>query len=128
MSKILETKVAAATIAGGAGGALATFILWALGVLVWHAPSVAGSADLATAAVPAPVTGVILTLLPAGLALLAGWLAPHTTRPDLTPVVTAPASPATALGLVGEHGPELVNLPLGAAVIPNQDPPAVPDV
>ncbi len=88
MTRILETKVAASAAAGGVGGALASFLLWVLGVTVWGAPSAAGSADVATAAVPAPVAGLLLTLLPAGLALLGGYLAPHTHRPDL--VVTPP--------------------------------------
>ena len=85
MSRIIESKVAVAAAGGGVGGVLASFLLWLSGVVFWHVPASADAADKAIAAVPAPVSGVILTVLPAALSLLAGYLAPHTKRPDLTP-------------------------------------------
>jgi len=84
--KIIETKVLAAMIGGGGGAALSTFLLWLLGVVFWGASSAAGDAATAIASVPQPVSGLIVILLSAGLAAVGGYAAPHTSRPDLTPV------------------------------------------
>lgn len=88
VTKIIESKVAIAAAGGGVGGVLATFLLWLLGVTLWHVSASAGSADLAIAAVPAPVSAVLLTVLPAALSLLGGYLAPHTARTDLASPLT----------------------------------------
>lgn len=86
----IETKVVAAAAGGGVGGALGPFILWLLGVLVWHVSDAADSASQAMAAVPTPIAALILAGLPAGLAWAAGYRAPHTARiveADLLPPV-----------------------------------------
>ena len=80
----VEAKVYAALAGGGIGGALGSFLLWLLGVSVWHVSSSAPQSAAANAAVPPPVADLLLILLPGGLAWLAGYLAPHTPRPDLT--------------------------------------------
>jgi hypothetical protein len=96
--RTIETKVLAAAAGGGVGGAVGAFILWLLGVLVWHQSSAAVDAPTAVAAVPPPVSELLLVLLAAGFAALGGYLAPHTPRPDLAVIpasdVVAQVSPA----------------------------------
>lgn len=116
MAKIIETKVVVGAAAGGIGGALGSFLLWLLGVTIWHAPAAAGSADAATAAVPAPVAGLLLTVLPAVLALIGGWLAPHTHRPDLETPVPELAPPAAPAAVTTAH--DLIGYPAAAADTP----------
>lgn len=77
----VEAKAIAAPVGGSLGGALTSFILWLLGVLVWHVPSASSSAGDAIAAVPWPVTALLVIIIPGGLAYVAAWLAPHTPRP-----------------------------------------------
>jgi hypothetical protein len=114
----IEAKVIAAIAGGGLGGAIGQFLLWLLGVLVWHASSTADKATVATAAVPEPVSMLLVALVAAGGAGLAGYSAPHTSRPATpvtlvtpTPVVTpvngmstsgnTPAAPPQPTPLVG---------------------------
>ncbi len=87
MSKnVVEAKVYAATLGGGAGTILSQFLLWVLGVLFWHASGAAEHAVAAAAAVPQPVAGLIDLILAVGGAFLGGYLAPHTPRSELLPV------------------------------------------
>lgn len=79
----IETKVKASSIGAAAGGALATFGLWLLGVVVWGASNDADAATAAVASVPAPVAGLVLLGVPAAVAFTAGRAANHTFRPDL---------------------------------------------
>jgi len=88
----IEAKVIAAIAGGGLGGAVAQFLLWLLGVLVWHASNTADAATVATAAVPGPVSMLLVALIAAGGAGLAGYAAPHTSRPlpvDVPPSKTS---------------------------------------
>lgn len=64
----IETKVKASTVTAAAVG----LVLWALGRYVFHGE------------VPTEVSIAALVLLPALGSLIAGYLAPHTHRPDLT--------------------------------------------
>lgn len=82
MAAATESKVYGATIGGGAGAIVTSFVLWLLGVLVWNVSSVAESAGDAIAAVPLPVAGVITGLITLGGVYGGGWLAKHTPRPD----------------------------------------------
>ena len=84
----IEAKVIAAIAGGGLGGAIGQFLLWLLGVLVWHASSSADKATAATAAVPGPVSMLLVALIAAVGAGLAGYMAPHTPRPATSPQVT----------------------------------------
>jgi ABC-type multidrug transport system fused ATPase/permease subunit len=79
---MVESKVIAGAAGGGIGGALATFTLWLLGVFVWGASSAADQAEKAVAAVPTPVAGLVLIVLSSVVAFAAGYVAPHTHRPD----------------------------------------------
>jgi hypothetical protein len=79
----VETKVVAATAGGASGGVVGLFVLWLLGVFIWHAPADALHSTQAVAAVPEPVGGFALFLLAGVCALWAGYRAPHTPRPDL---------------------------------------------
>lgn len=67
MSGPVEAKVSAATIASAVSG----LGLWALQVYVFHGE------------VPLPVVAATMTVVPAIVTFAAGWLAPHTPRPDL---------------------------------------------
>ena len=103
----IEAKVIAAIAGGGLGGAVAQFLLWLLGVLVWHASNTADAATVATAAVPEPVSMLLVALIAAGGAGLAGYMAPHTSRPAtpvtdqplVAPVPAAPVLPASTADL-----------------------------
>jgi hypothetical protein len=158
--KALETKVLAGAVGAAGGGALGNFLLWVLGVTVWHTSAAASASNLAVSAVPAPVAGILLFVVPGVTAFVGGYLAPHTHRPDLSlpaivgdvanyintaavPVLTSstggypspaasltqlpvvpsgPAPGAPAPVVVGEPGPEIVNIPAGATVIPSAPP------
>jgi len=99
----IEAKVIAAAAGSGVGAAVGTFLLWLLGATVWGAPGDAGHAAAAAAAVPEPVGALLVIVIGATGAALAGYAAPHTPRPDLhgqpaaapaAPVATPPAPPA----------------------------------
>jgi hypothetical protein len=79
---MIETKVVAATAGSGAGGVLATFTTWLLGVYVWGASPAADQAEAAVAAVPTPVAALVVVIVTAVGALIAGYAAPHTSRLD----------------------------------------------
>jgi hypothetical protein len=68
-----EKKVTAATLAG----AVVTIVVWIL--------------KLSGVDLPAEVATAITTVLVA----VAGYMAPHTHRPDLAPPAAAPSSPST---------------------------------
>jgi hypothetical protein len=59
----IESKVIAATAGSGAGAAISAFVLWLLGITVWHVPNSADLAGSAVAAVPTPVAGLIAIVL-----------------------------------------------------------------
>lgn len=69
----ISPKAVAATGGAGLGAAVATLVTWMLGVTVWNAPSAAGSANDAIAAVPTPISAVIVLIVPAALAAIFGW-------------------------------------------------------
>ncbi len=81
----IEVKVIAGAAGGGGGAAFGTFVIWLLGVLVWGAPSSASHAGDAIAAVPVPVSGLIAILVAAAASAMAGYAAPHTSRPPPIP-------------------------------------------
>jgi hypothetical protein len=83
-------------IAGGAGaaggvGGVSPFVLWLLGVAVWHAPDTAEHAYDAINAVPFPVAGFVLLVLAAAGSVAGGYVTPHTAAP--APTVTAAPQP-----------------------------------
>ena len=67
MSGPIEVKVSAATIASAVSG----LGLWALQTYVFRTD------------VPLPVVAAVTTVVPAVVTFIAGYLAPHTPRPDL---------------------------------------------
>ena len=71
----IEKKVVAATGGSAAGVALAGLVLWLLDTYVFTATPV-----------PDAVTFAVVTLLPVGLTLAAGWAARHTPREDPPPL------------------------------------------
>src|SRR4051812_37813275 len=76
----LEVKVPVAAGGGVLGVAVAQFLLW-LAERYWlHGPA------------PEQVTYLVWTVVPFALTWAAGYWAPHTSRPDLTP--PQPAAPA----------------------------------
>ena len=78
MSGVVETKVTAATIAA----ALTGVGLWVLQTYAFHGD------------VPLPVLAAVQTIVPAAVTFAAGYLAPHTPRPDLG--ITQPETVLTA--------------------------------
>lgn len=88
MNKRIETKVYGAVVGTALGGALATFLVWLLGVLVWHAPNTAAAADDALRAVPYPVSGLLLALLGLAGTAVGGYSAPRTTDAERGVVTT----------------------------------------
>jgi hypothetical protein len=76
----IETKVIAGLAGSGAGSAFALFTVWLLGVTVWGAPATASAAEAAVAAVPSPVSTLVVALLAAAGSFLAAYSAPHTPR------------------------------------------------
>jgi hypothetical protein len=67
MNYPIETKVSAATIAAAVSG----LVLWALQSYVFKGE------------LPAPVAAAVQVIVPAVVTFAAGYLAPHTPRPDL---------------------------------------------
>lgn len=75
---LVESKVVSATGGAGAGAVVSSFIVWLLGVSVWHVSDAASKAGDAIAAVPTPVSGLVFIVISASAAFAAGWLTPHT--------------------------------------------------
>lgn len=69
----VESKVKAATIGSGVGGATAALAEWALARYVFTGPP-----DFGT--VPGPVSAFLVIVVPAACAYAGGWLARHTPR------------------------------------------------
>ena len=84
MKQRVETKVIAGAAGAGGGAAVSAFLLWLMGCLVWGASWDADNADTAIGSVPWPVSGLLGLVLTVAGSAVAGWLAPHTPRPDLT--------------------------------------------
>ena len=95
----IEAKVIAAAAGSGLGAALSAFLLWVVGVLGFGASSASDQVPKALAAVPEPVGALLAILVAIGATFLAGFAAPHTSRPDLapkTPVIIA-VDPITSI-------------------------------
>lgn len=106
MRSPIETKVITAATGSGLASAAGTFILWLLGVVLWHVPDTAGHAAEALGAVPTPVAAVVGICVTVGGTFLAGYVAPHTDRPDL------------ALPLELRYAPAVINDAAAEAVQP----------
>jgi hypothetical protein len=94
----ISPKAVASTGGAGLGAVIATFITWILGVTVWNASSTAADANDAIAAVPTPVSAVIILIVPAALAAILGWSItdPHrVTTQQLRTLQDAENTPAT---------------------------------
>lgn len=87
--KAVEGKVWGATVGSGAGATISAFVLWLLGVFVFHAQASAGNSVEAVASVPGPVAGIVALAITAGGTFLGGYITKHTTR--LTDVLDATA-------------------------------------
>lgn len=69
-----RAKVLAAAAGAGFGAALGTFLTWLLGVTVWGASFTAENADVALAAVPAPVSALLVSIVSAGASFTGGYI------------------------------------------------------
>jgi hypothetical protein len=109
----IETKVWAAIAGGVGGGALVTLVLWMLGVSIWHVSDTASSSAAATAAVPPAVANVLILVVPAVLAGVAGWLAPHTPRAVAASsyVTVSPVAQSATVTLSSADPPPDTHLP-----------------
>lgn len=83
MNGPVEQKVKAGAAGAAGGGVVSTAVLWLAGGLIWGAPLDAAHVQDAIAAVPVPVAGVVMLLVPAVVAFAAAFQAEHTERPDL---------------------------------------------
>lgn len=144
LTNVLETKVVAGAAGAGLGGVSTSFIVWLLGVLIWHASPSALSAGSALTAVPTPVSLLIGALVAAAGSFIAAYRAPHTSRSpgahsadaatplSLTPadLTSAPvgAEPVAAEPLAGTPPPltadQLLNLAGPSGTAPLDGPPA----
>jgi len=115
MLKNIETKVIASAAGAGGGGVVSAFLLWLLGVLLWHVPNDAEHAVQAAAA--AGLLALILVVLGS---LIAGYEAPHTHRPDLAPPAPAPATVTTDVPLP-DSAPAPVVVPPAPAATSSDD-------
>ena len=79
----VSPKVVASTAGAGAGAVLSSFVIWGLGVLIWKQPPTADMVGAAAAAVPAPVSGLILFVISGLGAAIPGWRVKDSNR--LTP-------------------------------------------
>ena len=114
----VETKVYAALVGGVSGGAIGGFVLWLLGITVWHVSNAAASSGAAAAAVPPPVADILLWGLPGAVAWGAAWLAPHTSRPDLATPTATPTMGTPTMGTLTSSG-----VFYGSGVAPAVEPP-----
>jgi len=103
----IHPKARAAASGGGAGAVAATFVLWLLGVAIWHQPNGADQATAAIAAVPWPVAAVVLLAVPAAGAFLNSYTAPHLSQEvtGTTPAEAPPAGQHAAPALTSPGGP-----------------------
>lgn len=69
----VSPKAIASTAGAGIGAAVTTLMTWIFGVVFWNADSSAAKAAAAIATVPAPISGVVMLVIPAALAAVAGW-------------------------------------------------------
>ena len=102
MSQPVERKVWAASSGAGAGGVVATVLIWLLGATAWGGGTGAGEVEAAYAAVPAPVTALITLAVGYASAWLAGYVAKHTPRDVVTLANTDVAYEADP-GHVADH-------------------------
>lgn len=56
----VSPKVIAATAGAGVGATLSTLVIWVVGVVFWKQPATAAAVSDAIAAVPSPLSGLIL--------------------------------------------------------------------
>lgn len=78
--KAPEGKVWASTVGGTAGLTVSVFVLWLLGITVWHKSMSAEEATAAVSSVPAPVSAFIGLLITVGGVFIGGYMARHTPR------------------------------------------------
>jgi hypothetical protein len=76
-----EPKVVAATSSAGLAAIVAGYVNWQIGVSVFHASASGAKVSEAVAAVPQPLSALLLAAIPAAAALIGGYLAPHAARP-----------------------------------------------
>lgn len=118
----IETKVVAATAGSVAGTAVGGFILWLLGVTVWHVSSAAEHAPQAVAAVPGPVSALLLFVIGAVGTAVGGYVAPHTPRVP-APVVTISSTLGLPVTMTGVMPPTLMPPTLVPPIVRPPPPP-----
>ena len=107
----VETKVVANAAKAGAGAVISQFVVWLLGCWAWGASWSADKAVAAVSAVPAPVADLVLLTVTVVGAWFAAYRAPHTHRPDLSPVNPAPEKPPTK-PVIMDAGLDMLTEPL----------------
>jgi hypothetical protein len=66
-------KVIASAAGAGAGATVSSLLLWLLGITVWHQPATAGAVDQAMAAVPSPVSAIVVLAVTVASSAVFGW-------------------------------------------------------
>lgn len=69
----VSPKVIASAAGAGAGATVSSLVVWVLGVTFWGAPTSAQAADQAIAAVPGPVSGIVVLAVTVVSSALFGW-------------------------------------------------------
>ena len=70
----VSTKVIAALAGAGFGSALGTGLVWLLGAALWHGGWEAGQVDAAIAAVPGPVSVLVIMVVSAACSAVPGYV------------------------------------------------------
>jgi len=95
-AKPVSPKVVAAAAGAGAGATVAAFLIWLLGAWLWSAGWAADQVDNALAAVPWPVSGLVLLVI-----TVAGAAVPGYQTVDPARNVAREASPEYREGALG---------------------------
>lgn len=79
----IASKVVAAGIGSGLGAAVAAFLTWLLGATAWGSDASAEGVQDAVAAVPAPVSALLLVVITMASTVAAGYARRETVLPTL---------------------------------------------
>jgi len=76
----ISPKVTTATVGAGTSGVIGTFVLWVTG-LFFGGSADASAVEATLAAVPAPVTMLVLVIVAAAFTFVAGYVKPDDRSP-----------------------------------------------
>lgn len=100
----LWSKVKAGGAGAGLGSLVGTFLVWLLGATAWGAGADASQVEAALAAVPAPVSGLLIALVALAGSVLAGYVTTERVAPAGAAEYAAGDHAVPSGGL--EYGPD----------------------